>query len=166
MWVWHALVPLIEITAILCGFPCDARQRRPPATPASDARQRRPPAAPASDARRRHGPARKQWAMPRVGLLSPANNHGTSRPYLPDSETPPCCRRRAAFWWSGRFLVHLLRSRPAALCPPTTHRADAPAASVRSEICRLAQKSNRKAGIPRSARFLYFTASQTGGGGA
>ena len=40
---------------------------------------------------------------------STLNNHGTSRPPLLDRETPPCCRR-TALWWSGRFVVHLLRS--------------------------------------------------------
>ena len=41
----------------MCGFACDARQQRPPATPASDACQRCPPTTPASDARQRRPPA-------------------------------------------------------------------------------------------------------------
>ena len=48
----RVLVPLIGITAICVRLrACDARQRRPPATPATAIR---------------HGPARKQWAMPRM----------------------------------------------------------------------------------------------------
>ena len=50
--------------------------RRPPATPASDARQ-----SPASDAHHRHGPARKQWAMPRMGILGPLNTARHGRIY-------------------------------------------------------------------------------------
>ena len=98
--MWRVLVPLIEITATFVRL----RLRRPPATPASDARQRRPPATPVSNTRRRHAPTQKQWAVLRVGLGGPVNNHGMARPYLPDRETPPYYRRMA-FWWSSRFLV-------------------------------------------------------------
>ena len=70
--MWRDLVPLIEITAIFVRL----RLRRPPATPASDARQ-----SPASDAHHRHGPARKQWAMPRIGILGPLNTARHGRIY-------------------------------------------------------------------------------------
>ena len=85
--MWRVLVPLIEITAILCGFACDTRQRHPPATPASDARQRRTPATPVSDARQQRPPAtpasdarqRRSPATPAPALWPDSKAMGVAR---------------------------------------------------------------------------------------
>ena len=90
--MWRDLVPLIEITAIFVRL----RLRRPPATPASDARQ-----SPASDAHHRHGPARKQWAMPGMGILGPLNTARHGRIY----RTAAKHHRPAAAAVLRRFLV-------------------------------------------------------------
>ena len=70
-----------------CGLRQRARQRRPPATPASNARQRRPPATPAS------GPHEATTRLETSGLCpkslphAPCNNHSTPRLRIPRNAT-------------------------------------------------------------------------------
>ena len=68
----------------------------------------------------------------------------------------PSWVRGTGAWTSGTHRI-LLRS-PSSIVPshhPPCTAPTPPAARERSEARRMAQQSNRKAGIPRSARFLY-----------
>jgi len=97
--MWRDLVPLIGITAIFVRL----RLRRPPATPASDARQ-----SPASDAHHRHGPARRQWAMPRMGILGPLNTarHGRIYRTAAKHHRPATAAVRRFFGFGGAAPLH------------------------------------------------------------
>ena len=81
--MWVVLVALVEPADLFVGLRRRARQRRPPATPASDAR----PPATRRRATRNYDSTRNQRAMPGVVHHVPCNNHGTSRSYLPRNTT-------------------------------------------------------------------------------